>query len=179
MLELRSPYVQAPRGQGRRQVEPPSAGLGRAFPALPGVASAGHRTRLRDVLGVVAVGGPTHRPDGRAREQMPGALRVLPWAAAGAGQSGRMDAPRAPPRGVARVRSVSSPGARLCPPPSYRVIRRRSRGVPSCRWQPPGAGHRERLRWVWRPRGVLWRGGTFTRRLGAACSARPRAGRLA
>ena len=91
----RSPYVQAPRGQGRRQVELPSAGLGRAFPALPGVASAGHRTRLRDVLGVVAVGGPTHRPDSRAWEQVPGALRVLPWAAAGAGQSGRMDAPRA------------------------------------------------------------------------------------
>ena len=54
-----------------------------------------HRARLRDVLGVVAVGGPTHRPDSRAWEQVPGALRVLPWAAAGAGQSGRLDAPRA------------------------------------------------------------------------------------
>ena len=31
---------------------------------------------IRHVLGMVAVGGPTHRPDGRTREQVPGALRV-------------------------------------------------------------------------------------------------------
>ena len=29
-----------------------------------------------DLLELVAVGGPTHRPDGRTREQVPGALRV-------------------------------------------------------------------------------------------------------
>ena len=42
-------------------------GLRRALPALPGVAPAGHRTRLRCVFGVVEVGGPPRRPDGRAR----------------------------------------------------------------------------------------------------------------
>ena len=41
--------------------------------------------------------------------QVPGALRMLPWASAGARAGGRVDAPCAPPRGAAWVRSVPSP----------------------------------------------------------------------